>query len=242
MVSDAEYVGDCRGGWQTVYSCRCGKHHGEYRKIVDGVNQILDAVIGPLNVSAKYVDQISKGDIPAPITERYNGDFNNIKDNLNSLIAAMNEVTAAATAIAEGNLTVDIRERSPKDKLMQALASMVSGLVRTVQDVRTIAGEVASASQSISTTSVQVSNGASVQAASAEEASSSMEQMVSNIKQNADNAQQTNKIAIKVGQGRAGERQVGAGSGERDERDCQQDFDHRGDRSPDQSAGSECGD
>ncbi len=74
---------------------------------------------------------------------------------------------------------------------------MVGGLTRIVTDIRTIAGEVASASQSISTASVEVSKGASAQAASAEEASSSMEEMVSNIKQNADNAQQTDKIANK---------------------------------------------
>jgi methyl-accepting chemotaxis protein len=33
-------------------------------------------VITPLNVSAKYVDQISKGDIPPQITDTYHGDFN----------------------------------------------------------------------------------------------------------------------------------------------------------------------
>jgi methyl-accepting chemotaxis protein len=170
---------------------------GAYSEIVNGVNVILDAVIVPLNVSAKYVDQISKGDIPSPITDTYYGDFNLIKNNLNTLIAAMNEITAAAEEIANGNLTVTIQERSPQDKLMQALAGMVDGLTRTVSDIRTIAGEVSTASQSISTASAQVSNGASAQAASAEEASSSMEQMVSNIKQNADNAQQTNKIATK---------------------------------------------
>ena len=170
---------------------------GAYADIVRGVNAILDAVIGPLNVSAKYVEQISKGDIPPQITDTYQGDFNLIKNNLNTLIAAMNEITSAAEEISNGNLTVDIRERSPQDKLMQALAAMVSGLTRTVSDIRGIAGEVAAASQSISTASVQVSKGASAQAAAAEEASSSMEQMVSNIKQNADNAQQTDKIANK---------------------------------------------
>ncbi len=90
-----------------------------------------------------------------------------------------------------------LRERSPQDKLMQALAAMVAGLTQTVSDIRSIAGEVAAASQSISTASIQVSKGASAQAAAAEEASSSMEEMVSNIKQNADNAQQTDKIANK---------------------------------------------
>jgi methyl-accepting chemotaxis protein len=177
-----------------------GRHdqfRGAYAEIVRGVNAILDAVITPLNHSAKMVEQISKGDIPAQIIEARHGDFNLLKDNLNALIVAMNDITAAAEEIANGNLTVTLRERSGQDKLMQALTSMVAGLTRTVSDVRSIAGEVASASQSISTASVQVSKGASAQAAAAEEASSSMEQMVSNIKQNADNASQTDKIANK---------------------------------------------
>jgi methyl-accepting chemotaxis protein len=177
-----------------------GRHEqfsGAYAEIVRGVNDILNAVIVPLNVSAKYVEQISKGDNPPLITDTYYGDFNLIKNNLNTLVTAMNEITAAADEIANGNLTVDIRERSAQDKLMQALASMVSGLTRTVSDIRSIAGEVSAASQSISTASIQVSKGASAQAAAAEEASSSMEEMVSNIKQNADNAQQTDKIANK---------------------------------------------
>jgi methyl-accepting chemotaxis protein len=170
---------------------------GAYSEIVRGVNGILEAVIVPLKVSAQYVDDISRGSIPSKITDTYNGDFNTIKNNLNTLIGAMNDVTEAAQQIASGNLTVTIQERSAEDKLMQALSSMVAGLTRTVSDIRTIAGEVSSASQGISTASVQVSNGASAQAASAEEASSSMEEMVSNIKQNADNAQQTDKIANK---------------------------------------------
>ncbi len=177
-----------------------GKHdqfQGAYANIVRGVNDILDAVIGPLNFSAKYVEQISKGDIPPQITDTYHGDFNLIKNNLNTLIVAMNDITAAAEEIANGNLTVTLRERSPQDKLMQALGTMVAGLTQTVSDIRAIAGEVSAASQSISTASIQVSKGASAQAAAAEEASSSMEEMVSNIKQNADNAQQTDKIANK---------------------------------------------
>ncbi len=177
-----------------------GKHEqfeGAYAEIVRGVNAVLDAIIAPLNVSANYVDRISKGDIPLQITDTYHGDFNLIKNNLNTLINAMNEITHAADEIAKGNLTVAIQERSPQDKLMQALSAMVTDLTKTVNEIRSIAGEVTAASQSISTASIQISNGATTQAASAEEASSSMEEMVSNIKQNADNASQTDKIANK---------------------------------------------
>jgi methyl-accepting chemotaxis protein len=170
---------------------------GAYAEIVRGVNAILDAVITPLNVAANYVDRISKGDLPSQITDTYHGEFNTIKNNLNTLIGSMDEVTRAAEEIAQGNLTVILRERSSEDKLMQALIAMVASLTRTVTEIRTIAGEVSSASQAISAAAVQVSNGASAQAASSEEASSSMEEMGSNIKQNADSAQQTDKIATK---------------------------------------------
>ena len=199
LARDAGMLSEAATEGKLAARADVAKHQGEYRKIVQGVNDTLDAVIGPLNVAAKYVDQISKGDIPPQIADTYNGDFNAIKSNLNALIVAMHEITKAAEEIAGGNLTVAIRERSPQDKLMQALASMVAGLTRTVSEIRSIAGEVSAASQSISAASIQVSKGANSQAAAAEEASSSMEEMVSNIKQNADNAQQTDKIANKSG-------------------------------------------
>ncbi len=173
------------------------KHSGDFRKIVEGVNKTLDAVIGPLNVSAEYVDRISKGDMPPIITAEYKGDFNEIKNNLNVLIGALNNITIMAEEIATGNLVVNTRERSSQDKLMQALKQMVMKLQEVVINVKTAADNVATGSVQMSASAENISDGASKQAASAEEASSSMEQMASNIKQNADNATQTEKIAIK---------------------------------------------
>ncbi len=117
-----------------------GKHNGGYRKIAEGVNNTLDAVIGPLQVAASYVDQISKGIIPPKITAEYKGQYNHIKNNLHMLIDAMEEVTTTAEEIAVGNLAVKVKERSPQDKLMQAMANMVAGL----REVASTAEEIAS--------------------------------------------------------------------------------------------------
>ena len=82
---------------------------GVNRQLLEGVNGILDAVIGPLNVSAEYVDRISKGDIPSKITDSYNGDFNEIKNNLNACIdnikALVNETGVLIKASADGKLS-----------------------------------------------------------------------------------------------------------------------------------------
>jgi len=171
---------------------------GVYRKVLRGVNETLDTIIGPLNMSAEYIDRISKGDIPPTITETYTGDFNMIKNNLNVLISSNNEITSVAEAIAGGNLMVTVKKRSMEDKLMAALEDMVKKLTEVVTNVQNSADQVAMGSEDMNVKSEEISQGATEQAASAEEVSSSMEQMTSNIMQNADNAQQTEKIAVKA--------------------------------------------
>jgi len=197
LISDMDTLAAAAREGRLATRADAARHGGDFRRIVDGVNQTLDAVIGPLNVAAQYVDRISKGDTPPKITDNYNGDFNTIKMNLNVLIDSMHEITAVAEAISHGSLTVQVRERSGQDKLMQALSAMIGGLTKIVVEIKTVAAEVANGSQAMSSASTQLSQGANSQAASAEEASSSMEEMVSNIRQNADNAQQTEKIAVR---------------------------------------------
>jgi methyl-accepting chemotaxis protein len=197
LVADAVMLSGAASAGKLAARADVTKHSGDFRKIVEGVNRTLDAVIGPLNIAADYVDRISKGDMPAQIREEYQGDFNAIKNNLNVLIQATDAITAAAKEVAGGNLTVKLTARSPGDELMLSLSSMVAKLSEVVTDVKAASDNVAAGSQQMSSGSEELSQGASEQAAAAEEASSSMEQMSANIRQNADNAMQTEKIAVK---------------------------------------------
>jgi len=174
------------------------KHQGSFVEIVAGVNNTLDALIGPLNIAAEYVDRISKGDIPPKITDNYNGDFKEIINNLNALIDSMNTITSVAQEIATGNLMVTVEERSAQDKLMQALKKMVADLTTIAVDVQTAANQVASGSGEMSSSAEEMAQSANEQSASVEQVSSSMEEMNSSVVQNADNAKQTAAISIKA--------------------------------------------
>ncbi len=83
-------------------------YQGDWAKLVGGVNEMIDAFVGPINVTAEYVDRISKGDIPPRITDVYLGDFNEIKNNLNACIDIMNglleETDSLIKATKEGKL------------------------------------------------------------------------------------------------------------------------------------------
>ncbi|MCB1141843.1 MAG: MCP four helix bundle domain-containing protein [Leptospiraceae bacterium] len=119
MLSDAAIAG------KLETRADADKHKGEFQKIVRGVNATLDAVINPLNVAADYVDRISKGDIPEKITKSYNGDFNTIKNNLNTLIDATNMITEVAAKLSVGNTNVTLTKRSERDQMMENLIKVI---------------------------------------------------------------------------------------------------------------------
>ncbi|MBJ6725474.1 HAMP domain-containing methyl-accepting chemotaxis protein [Geomesophilobacter sediminis] len=198
LVADSTVLSHAAVAGKLATRADAGKHQGAYREVIEGVNGTLDAVIGPLNVAARYVQQISRGQMPPLITETYPGDFNEIKDNLNMLIRSTNDITCAATKVAQGDLTVQLKVRSDEDDLMRSLSSMVEKLSEVVQEVKSAADNVAAGSQQMSSGAEELSQGATEQAASAEEASSAMEEMSANIRQNADNAIQTEKIAVQA--------------------------------------------
>jgi PAS domain S-box-containing protein len=108
MIADAVMLSQAAVEGKLATRADASKHQGDYRKVVEGVNNTLDAVIGPLNVAAKYVDEIAKGVIPAKITDTYNGDFNTIKNNLNACIdglGGLQEGTAVTQRMAANDYT-----------------------------------------------------------------------------------------------------------------------------------------
>jgi len=173
----------------------------EFREIPEGINETLDAITVPLKVSADYIGRISRGDIPEIITEKYNGDFNDIKESLNLLIESQNQIIEKSKLVAKGDLTVELKKRNENDELIQSLSEMVKSTANIISEFQSAANNILSSSEQMSTTSQTLSQGASEQASSAEEVSSSIEEMAANIQQNTDNARQTEKIAITAANG-----------------------------------------
>jgi len=54
------------------------KHQGDFRKLVTGVNEILDAIIVPLALAAEYTDRIARGEIAPKMSDNDKSDSNKI--------------------------------------------------------------------------------------------------------------------------------------------------------------------
>ena len=116
-----------------------------------------------------------------------------------SITRPINEALNAATALADGDLTVRI-ESDSKDEvgmLMNAMQNMIGKLTQIIGEVRTAADNLTNAAGQVSATAQSLSQSSSEQAASVEETTSSMEQMTASISQNTENAKVTDGMASK---------------------------------------------
>lgn len=71
------------------------KHQGDYQKIVKGMNETLDGIVAPLNVTGEYLNKISQGVIPEKITDDYKGEYNNLKNSINHCIEGLGGLVEA---------------------------------------------------------------------------------------------------------------------------------------------------
>lgn len=203
LVSDANMLAKAAEEGKLETRADATKHWGDYRKVVEGVNATLDSVIGPLNIAAKYVDDISKGNIPAKITDHYQGDFNQIKDNLNTCIDAVNRLVSDANMLAEAAKDGRISTRADATQHQGNFRQVVEGVNQTLDMIVEPIAAVKLAVETITTAAGEISTGNSdlsarteQQASSLEETAASMEELAGTVKQNADNAKQANQLAL----------------------------------------------
>ena len=147
LIADANTLSTAAIEGRLATRADASRHQGDFRKIVEGVNQTLDAVIGPLNVAANYVDRTSKGDIPEKITDTYNGDFNTIKNNLNTCITAVNKLVEDANMLSAAAVAGKLETRADTAqhqgdfrRIVEGVNETLDAVVSPIQDVQRVMG------------------------------------------------------------------------------------------------------
>jgi len=105
----------------------------EFQPVIAGMNATLDAYQEPMKVTADYVARISRGDIPPPITDVYQGDFNEVKNALNRCIGALGTLLADMDAMAKAQAAGDIEAHVVPDRFEGAWGRLASGVNANVK-------------------------------------------------------------------------------------------------------------
>ena len=115
------------------------KAEGKYREMLESFNGAIDAVVGPLRTASEYLKKISRGDMPQPIQQTYQGEFESIRVSINRAIEVMGSLVQEMQTLIEASSLGDLGARGRSGEFEGAWRDLIKGvnsiLDRIVQPV-----------------------------------------------------------------------------------------------------------
>ncbi len=123
------------------------KHAGEYRKIIQGFNNMLDIIIKPMNEVLLVQKNICVNDFTQKISGDYSGIFMEMADSINKSLEQMRTITSILTEVSKGNFHAlpvleKIGRRSENDGLIPAAILMMRAINTMVDDANELSGAI----------------------------------------------------------------------------------------------------
>jgi len=206
LIADANMLTEAAVMGKLSTRADADKHKGDFRKIVEGINKTLDAVIRPVNEATDVLKEMAKGNLSVNMTGNYLGDHAVIQEALNHSINTIkgyiDEVSYILGEVSMGDLTQGVTSEYRGDfvELKSSINTIVESLNAIMHDINTAAEQVASGSHQVSDGNQSISLGATEQTNSIEELSVSITQITAQIKENAANTGTATDLADKAKQ------------------------------------------
>jgi ABC-type transporter Mla subunit MlaD len=127
LVADANLLSAAAIAGRLETRADGSQHQGDFRKIVDGVNGTLDAIVGPINEVRRIMTSIEQGDLTQNIANDYQGDFKALKDANNTvgkLSDTITQVRTAADALTNASGQVSATAQSLSQSSSEQAASV----------------------------------------------------------------------------------------------------------------------
>ncbi|MBZ9617934.1 methyl-accepting chemotaxis protein [Clostridium estertheticum] len=181
--------------------------NGGYKNIVEGINNILDAVIEPIKEASSVLQEMANGNLKVSMKGDYKGDHADIKnalnDTINSLSSYVTEISQVLDEMSNSNLKLSINNEYKGDfaQIKDALNLIVQSFNEVFTEINNAADQVSAGSNQVSDGSQALSQGTTEQASSIEELTASITQVAAQTKQNAVSASQANELALNAKDG-----------------------------------------
>lgn len=177
------------------------KFRGVYKKIIQGFNNTLDAVVEPINESSRVLNEVSQGNLKVNVKGDYQGEHAVMKNALNETISALSsyikEINYVLTELSRGNLNTSISGNYKGDfiEIKGSLNLIIESFNKVMYDINNAAEQVSISASQMSDASMSLSQGSTEQASAMEQLNASIEDVAEKTKKNAINANHANELA-----------------------------------------------
>ena len=160
MMADAMMLVEAAVEGKLSTRADAARHAGDYRKIVEGVNETLDAVITPLHDVGRVLSQMADGDLTIRMTGNYPGDFKQLSEAVNTtarqMQSALQQISTSAQSLASSSeelsatsqqITANSEETTAQAKTVAEAGGQVNSNLQTLssgaEQMNTTIGEIA---------------------------------------------------------------------------------------------------
>jgi methyl-accepting chemotaxis protein len=135
LVADTRGLADAAIDGRLSVRADPARHGGDFRRIVEGVNGALDAVVAPLGAAAAELEGLSHGRVPAAIAGEYRGDFARVKEGLARAAGAIRLLVEDVNGLAREAIEGRLATRAGVERHQGEFRIVIEGVNRTLDAV-----------------------------------------------------------------------------------------------------------
>ncbi|MGA2781085.1 MAG: methyl-accepting chemotaxis protein [Smithella sp.] len=165
-------------------------YRGRFQKIVQGFNDTIDAIMGPINEASEVLEKIAGRDMTARMMGEYKGDHIRIKQVINSVVENLDKALQQVAIGAEQVASASVQVSNGGQSLSQGASEQASSL----EEVSSSLQEMSSMTKQNSINAREAKGVAELARGSADKGVESMNRMSSAISQIKSSSAATAKI------------------------------------------------
>ncbi|EGV34065.1 methyl-accepting chemotaxis sensory transducer [Thiorhodococcus drewsii AZ1] len=159
-------------------------HQGDFRAMVQGINETMESFVLPITEIRRVLGAMSEGDLSQTINARYQGDFEELKNALNTTVNKLGETIGQVRTSADALNSAAGQVSATSQSLSQGASEQAASMEETSASVEEMSASIAQ-----NTENAQITNGIATQAArEAEEGGTAVR----------DTVQAMREIAVKI--------------------------------------------
>jgi methyl-accepting chemotaxis protein len=210
LVVDTDLLVKAAANGELNTRAEANKHQGDYRRIVQGINDTLDNILVPVNEAISVLQEVEKGNLSKKIEGNYKGQLDGFKNTVNNTIGKLSEIITDVRTAADNLAGASEEVSATAQSISQSSSEQAASVEETTASI-----EEMSSSINQNTENAKVTDGMATKASKeAVEGGQAVTQTVAAMKQIAerigiidDIAYQTNLLALNaaIEAARAGE-------------------------------------
>lgn len=160
LVADTDRLVRSAVAGQLDARADAGRHEGDFRRIVEGINQTLDAIVTPLNAVRTTMAGVEQGDLTRQVDGQYQGAFAELQRAVNTTVMRLASTLAEVSLAAQALSVAAHQVSSTSQTLSHSASEQAASVEQTTASLLQMAGSIRLNSTNAGTTNAMAAEAA----------------------------------------------------------------------------------